>query len=140
MNAATLRRISAACHRFLKFLSALKCIKIFLNKGWDLVLYLSGSLTRLLKFGVYLQFYLFFFFVFLQAKTKREAPKCWFALSPVASAKAAVEISPDPSSPMKDWYHCRQKNLHKMFLLKMKVKTLQLYKRRLSKRCNASEN
>ncbi|KAL3221091.1 hypothetical protein MRX96_029648 [Rhipicephalus microplus] len=76
-----------------------------------------------------------------KAKRKREAPKCRTALSPVVSAEAAVEMPSEPSSPAKDWYRSKaEKSAQEVLQLKKKVKTLQQSKRRLSKRCDASEN
>ncbi|KAH8031331.1 hypothetical protein HPB51_016223 [Rhipicephalus microplus] len=75
------------------------------------------------------------------AKRKREAPKCRTALSPVVSAEAAVEMPSEPSSPAKDWYRSKaEESAQEVLQLKKKVKTLQQSKRRLSKRCDASEN
>nr|XP_037284968.1 THAP domain-containing protein 2-like [Rhipicephalus microplus] len=75
------------------------------------------------------------------AKRKREAPKCQTALSPVVSAEAAVEMPSEPSSPAKDWYRSKaEESAQEVLQLKKKVKTLQQSKRRLSKRCDASEN
>ncbi|XP_075724723.1 THAP domain-containing protein 2-like [Rhipicephalus microplus] len=75
------------------------------------------------------------------AKRKREAPKCRTALSPLVSAEAAVEMSSEPSSPAKDWYRSKaEESAQEVLQLKKKVKTLQQSKRRLSKRCDASEN
>ncbi|KAH7985097.1 hypothetical protein HPB51_026880 [Rhipicephalus microplus] len=76
-----------------------------------------------------------------KAKRKREAPKCRTALSPVVSAEAAVEMPSEPSSPAKDWYRSKaEESAQEVLQLKKKVKTLQQSKRRLSKRCDASEN
>ncbi|KAL3214976.1 hypothetical protein MRX96_034345 [Rhipicephalus microplus] len=76
-----------------------------------------------------------------EAKRKREAPKCRTALSPVVRAEAAVEMPSEPSSPAKDWYRSKaEESAQEVLQLKKKVKTLQQSKRRLSKRCDASEN
>ncbi|KAL3172413.1 hypothetical protein MRX96_043328 [Rhipicephalus microplus] len=76
-----------------------------------------------------------------RAKRKREAPKCRTALSPVVSAEAAVEMPSEPSSPAKDWYRSKaEESAQEVLQLKKKVKTLQQSKRRLSRRCDASEN
>ncbi|KAH8022976.1 hypothetical protein HPB51_008906 [Rhipicephalus microplus] len=75
------------------------------------------------------------------AKRKREAPKCRTALSPVVSAEAAVQMPSEPSSPSKDWYRSKaEESAQEVLQLKKKVKTLQQSKRRLNKRCDASEN
>ncbi|KAL3186586.1 hypothetical protein MRX96_027398 [Rhipicephalus microplus] len=88
-----------------------------------------------------LAFLLLVLLMYPHAKRKREAPKCRTALSPVVSAEAAVEVPSEPSSPAKDWYRSKaEESAQEVLQLKKKVKTLQQSKRRLSKRCDASEN
>ncbi|KAL3195972.1 hypothetical protein MRX96_001733 [Rhipicephalus microplus] len=65
------------------------------------------------------------------AKRKQEAPKCRTALSPVVSAKAAVEMPSEPSSPAKDWYRSKaEESAQEVLQLKKKVKTLQQSKKK----------
>lgn len=77
----------------------------------------------------------------MQSRRKRDAPKCRSALSPAVSAEPVVEMLSEPSSPTKEWYRQKvEKSAEEVLQLKKKVKTLQQSKRRLSKRCDASEN
>ncbi|KAH8031866.1 hypothetical protein HPB51_021055 [Rhipicephalus microplus] len=101
----------------------------------------TGQTTRLRPGSIVTIFPAFPAHLQKPAKRKREAPKCRTALSPVVSAEAAVEMPSEPSSPAKDWYRSKaEESAQEVLQLKKKVKILQQSKRRLSKRCDASEN
>ncbi|KAL1466834.1 hypothetical protein MTO96_042478 [Rhipicephalus appendiculatus] len=68
-------------------------------------------------------------------------PKGRSALSPAVSDEPVVEVPSESSSPTKDWYRQKvEQSADEVLQLKKKVKTLQQSKRRLSKRCDASQN